>query len=81
MTLGSSPLVASDAVAVAMDEVRGRLAEGGIPIGAVLLGPDGSVWGRGHNRRVLLSVGSMADQKSQAPESVMTSILWDMGPR
>ena len=28
----------------------------------------------------LLSVGAMADQKDQAPESVMTSILWDMGP-
>lgn len=28
----------------------------------------------------LLSIGSMLDQKSQAPESVVTSILWDMGP-
>jgi basic membrane lipoprotein Med (substrate-binding protein (PBP1-ABC) superfamily) len=28
----------------------------------------------------LLSVGAMADQKDQAPESVMTSILWDMRP-
>lgn len=30
--------------------------------------------------RGLPSVGAMADQKDQAPESVMTSILWDMGP-
>jgi basic membrane lipoprotein Med (substrate-binding protein (PBP1-ABC) superfamily) len=28
----------------------------------------------------LPSIGSMADQKDQAPESVMTSILWDMRP-
>lgn len=28
----------------------------------------------------LLAIGSMADQQSQAPEAVMTSILWDMGP-
>lgn len=28
----------------------------------------------------LLSIGAMADQEDQAPESVMTSILWDMGP-
>lgn len=28
----------------------------------------------------LLSIGAMADQKSQAPDSVMTSLLWDMGP-
>jgi basic membrane lipoprotein Med (substrate-binding protein (PBP1-ABC) superfamily) len=28
----------------------------------------------------LRSVGSMADQKDQGPESVMTSILWDMRP-
>ena len=36
----------------ALDEARAGLAEGGIPIGAALFGPDGSVWGRGHNRRV-----------------------------
>jgi cytosine/creatinine deaminase len=29
-----------------------RLAEGGIPIGAALVGSDGRVLGRGHNRRV-----------------------------
>ncbi|HSF26724.1 MAG TPA: BMP family protein [Actinomycetes bacterium] len=28
----------------------------------------------------LLSVGAMADQKDQGPESVMTSLLWDMRP-
>ncbi|MCT2585023.1 nucleoside deaminase [Actinophytocola gossypii] len=37
---------------VAVDEARRGLAEGGIPIGAALVGPDGAVLGRGRNRRV-----------------------------
>jgi cytosine deaminase len=37
---------------VALEEARAGLAEGGIPIGAALFGPDGTVLGRGHNRRV-----------------------------
>lgn len=36
---------------LAMDEARMGLAEGGIPIGSVLV-RDGKVVGRGHNRRV-----------------------------
>ncbi|TWE09295.1 nucleoside deaminase [Rudaeicoccus suwonensis] len=39
-------------LAVALDEARIGLSEGGIPIGAALFGPDGSLLGRGHNRRV-----------------------------
>jgi cytosine/creatinine deaminase len=39
-------------LAIAVEEARAGLAEGGIPIGAALLGPDGAVLGRGHNRRV-----------------------------
>ncbi len=39
-------------LAVALEEARAGLAEGGIPIGAALVGPDGTVLGRGHNRRV-----------------------------
>ena len=39
-------------LAVALEEARAGLAEGGVPIGAALFGPDGSLWGRGHNRRV-----------------------------
>jgi creatinine deaminase len=42
----------ADMLAVAVEEARTGLAEGGIPIGAALFGPDGEVWGRGHNRRV-----------------------------
>ncbi|MFE0464681.1 nucleoside deaminase [Kitasatospora sp. NPDC058965] len=39
-------------LAVALDQARLGLAEGGIPIGAALFGADGSVLGRGRNRRV-----------------------------
>jgi cytosine deaminase len=40
------------ALEIALEEARAGLASGGIPIGAALLGPDGEVLGRGHNRRV-----------------------------
>jgi cytosine deaminase len=36
----------------ALEEARRGLAEGGIPIGAALFQRDGSLLGRGHNRRV-----------------------------
>ncbi|KND37395.1 nucleoside deaminase [Streptomyces acidiscabies] len=36
----------------AVAEARTGLREGGIPIGAALYGPDGTLLGRGHNRRV-----------------------------
>jgi cytosine deaminase len=39
-------------LAVAVEEARAGLAEGGIPIGAALFGPGGELLGRGHNRRV-----------------------------
>jgi cytosine/creatinine deaminase len=41
-----------DMLAVALEEARAGLAEGGIPIGAALFGADGRLLGRGHNRRV-----------------------------
>lgn len=37
---------------IAVEEARTGLAEGGIPIGAALFDGDGSLLGRGHNRRV-----------------------------
>ncbi len=37
---------------VAIEEARVGLAEGGIPIGAALFRRDGTLVGRGHNRRV-----------------------------
>lgn len=40
------------ALALAVAEARQGLSEGGVPIGAVLLGPDGEVLGAGRNRRV-----------------------------
>ena len=49
------PLLAPDPqamLAVALEEARAGFAEGGIPIGAALFGADGSLLGRGHNRRV-----------------------------
>ena len=37
---------------IALEEARQGLAEGGIPIGAALFRTDGTLLGRGHNRRV-----------------------------
>lgn len=37
---------------VALEEARAGMAEGGIPIGGALFGADGTLLGRGHNRRV-----------------------------
>jgi cytosine/creatinine deaminase len=39
---------------VAITEARAGLAEGGIPIGGALFAADGTLLGRGHNRRVQL---------------------------
>ncbi|ATW49904.1 nucleoside deaminase [Streptomyces xantholiticus] len=39
-------------LATAVAEARSGLAEGGIPIGAALYGADGTLLGRGRNRRV-----------------------------
>ncbi|MET8142223.1 nucleoside deaminase [Sphaerisporangium sp. NPDC005288] len=39
-------------LAIALEEASKGLAEGGIPIGAALFGPDGRLLGRGRNRRV-----------------------------
>jgi creatinine deaminase len=49
----AAPAVSPQAMlAVALAEARTGLAEGGIPIGGALFGPDGRLLGRGHNRRV-----------------------------
>ncbi|MGJ5754095.1 cytosine deaminase [Streptomyces puniciscabiei] len=37
---------------VALAEARAGLGEGGVPVGAALYGPEGTLLGRGHNRRV-----------------------------
>jgi len=39
-------------LAIAIDEARLGLSEGGIPIGAALFDGNGNLLGRGHNRRV-----------------------------
>ncbi|MFD6156619.1 nucleoside deaminase [Nocardia sp. NPDC060256] len=43
---------ARELLEVAYDEAQLGLAEGGIPIGAALFAADGTLLGRGHNRRV-----------------------------
>lgn len=52
MTVPLDETTARDWLAIAVEEARAGLAEGGIPIGAALIGADGTVLGRGHNRRV-----------------------------
>ncbi|WP_036333570.1 nucleoside deaminase [Modestobacter caceresii] len=52
MTTSQSPDQDRAWLEVALAEARTGLATGGVPIGAALIGPDGTVWGRGHNRRV-----------------------------
>lgn len=39
-------------LAIAVEEARIGLAEGGVPVGAALFSRDGQLLGRGHNRRV-----------------------------
>jgi creatinine deaminase len=51
-SLPPSPSSPADMLAVAVEEARAGLAEGGIPIGAALFAADGHLLGRGHNRRV-----------------------------
>ncbi|SHL00998.1 cytosine deaminase [Pseudonocardia thermophila] len=46
------PVTDHELLAVAVAEAKAGLAEGGIPIGAALVAADGTVLGRGHNRRV-----------------------------
>lgn len=41
----------ADAIAIAVREARAAVEHGDIPIGAVVLGPDGQLAGRGHNAR------------------------------
>jgi len=51
MPIATDDTVADRFLQAAIDEARAGAAEGGIPIGSVLV-VDGSVVGRGHNRRV-----------------------------
>jgi creatinine deaminase len=53
MTLDPGPrLDPASLLDTALEEARTGLAEGGIPIGAALFAADGTLLGRGHNRRV-----------------------------
>ncbi|MEV6718120.1 nucleoside deaminase [Lentzea sp. NPDC051208] len=57
-------MTAEDMLAVAVEEARTGLAEGGIPIGAALFDGDGRLLGRGHNRRVQDDDASMHAETS-----------------
>ncbi|MFD4639279.1 nucleoside deaminase [Lentzea sp. NPDC058436] len=57
-------MTAEDMLAVAVEEARMGLAEGGIPIGAALFDGDGRLLGRGHNRRVQDDDASMHAETS-----------------
>jgi cytosine/creatinine deaminase len=46
------PGLAREVLAVALQEARNGLATGGIPVGAALFDRQGTLLGRGHNRRV-----------------------------
>src|SRR6185437_5792982 len=46
------PALVAQMLEVAVGEARHGMAEGGIPIGAALFHGDGTLLGRGHNRRV-----------------------------
>ena len=48
----SNAVDAQALLAVAIEEARQGFAEGGIPIGAALFHKDGTLLGRGHNRRI-----------------------------
>jgi cytosine/creatinine deaminase len=48
----TTPLGYSAMLAVAIEEARKGLAEGGIPIGAAIFDEQGKLMGAGHNRRV-----------------------------
>jgi len=52
MTEPLDPTTLDAMLEVAIEEARTGLAEGGIPIGAALFRRDGTLLGRGHNRRV-----------------------------
>ena len=45
-------MIDEELLALALEEARVGLAEGGIPIGSALVGADDAVLGRGRNRRV-----------------------------
>src|SRR5215472_11756518 len=74
----------ADMLAVAIEEAQAGLAEGGIPIGAALFGPGGTLLGSGHNRRVQDDDPSMhaetaafraAGRRSHYADTIMVTTL------
>ncbi|KAF3762422.1 cytidine deaminase-like protein [Cryphonectria parasitica EP155] len=60
----------SKGLAIAFEEAKLSYSQGGIPIGAALIAPDGTVIGRGHNERV---------QRGSAIHHGETSALYNSG--
>lgn len=52
VTYAARAMTDEELLKVALEEARAGLAEGGVPIGAALFSADGTLLGRGHNRRV-----------------------------
>lgn len=48
-------LLAESYMAFALEEAGKALAAGEVPVGAVLVGPDGEIWGRSHNQPIGLN--------------------------
>jgi len=78
------PSLAKNMLAVALDEARLGLSEGGIPIGAALFTRSGTLLGAGHNRRVQEDDASVhaetdafrkAGRRRDYPECVMVTTL------
>jgi len=52
---GFDTVLAESYMALALEEARKALAAGEVPVGAVLVGPDGELWGRGYNQPIKLA--------------------------
>jgi cytosine/creatinine deaminase len=88
MSTPARPPLSTDAASamltVAIEEARAGLDEGGIPIGAALFSRDGTLLGRGHNRRVQEDDASIhaetdafrkAGRRRDYPDCVMVTTL------
>lgn len=82
--MGANEHTARALLSVAVEEARLGRAEGGIPIGAALFHRDGTLLGRGHNRRVQDDDPSVhaetaafrnAGRRRDYPECVMVTTL------
>ena len=69
MTVPSGHGLVNAMLDIALSEARAGLAAGGIPIGAALFAADGTLLGRGHNRRVQDDDPSMHAETAAFPNA------------